>query len=413
MVKKIVGVLALFVILFLPGTSGSLSSALMDSLRGRFLIQTEANNEAWYADPTTDTIYYLGQAEDALYLMQELGLGISNANLDSLKGEGVHHGVLNEELSQQLSGHILLQVEDQGQPWYVWPENNERYYLGDASSVARSFTKLGLGISQETFQTLTFSKAYLISKETLALAERAVASETSGVQDKEVLEAMAANRLRKITDGNETVIAFELSSPLSTSNYGYLERGNHYAIVGGDFLSRSEYLASDIYLRLEASKDAQDLIDEVLEIQIALNFYHSDVNGYPLSNKEGDRIGTTGKTLITNPNGFYGTVKDPVVYHEINLPIENTVLTYYSDGLDYAITFTTLAKTEFFEAGKYTLTKNGIVAGHKAADKFKGEEVLCPLEFVPVCGVDGVTYSNKCQLDQAEIALASEGACKK
>lgn len=46
-----------------------------------------------------------------------------------------------------LNGRILLQVEDQGQAWYVNPLNSQRYYLGrpsDAYSVMRS---LGLGVS--------------------------------------------------------------------------------------------------------------------------------------------------------------------------------------------------------------------------------------------------------------------------
>jgi len=46
-----------------------------------------------------------------------------------------------------LNGRILLQVEDKGQAWYVYPVNGYRYYLGrpdDAFNVMRS---LGLGVS--------------------------------------------------------------------------------------------------------------------------------------------------------------------------------------------------------------------------------------------------------------------------
>jgi plastocyanin len=47
------------------------------------------------------------------------------------------------------------------------------------------------------------------------------------------------------------------------------------------------------------------------------------------------------------------------------------------------------------------------------ADKVKAEEkpVACTLDYVPVCGVDGVIYGNQCQLDAAKIDLDYLGEC--
>lgn len=59
-----------------------------------------------------------------------------------------------QSLGEKLSGRILLNVEGKGEAWYVYPEDNKRYYLGrpaDAFSVMR---ELGLGISEIDFQRI-------------------------------------------------------------------------------------------------------------------------------------------------------------------------------------------------------------------------------------------------------------------
>jgi hypothetical protein len=38
--------------------------------------------------------------------------------------------------------------------------------------------------------------------------------------------------------------------------------------------------------------------------------------------------------------------------------------------------------------------------------------VECTLDYVPVCGIDGITYGNKCMLDAAAIPLDYQGECK-
>ena len=56
---------------------------LTDRLKGKILLQVESNGEAWYINPDNSNRYYLGRPADAFSVMRELGLGISNKDFDS------------------------------------------------------------------------------------------------------------------------------------------------------------------------------------------------------------------------------------------------------------------------------------------------------------------------------------------
>jgi hypothetical protein len=58
--------------------------SLSTSLKGRILIQTEGKGEAWYVNPSDGKKYYLGRPADAFNLMRRFGLGISNKDFAAL-----------------------------------------------------------------------------------------------------------------------------------------------------------------------------------------------------------------------------------------------------------------------------------------------------------------------------------------
>ncbi len=58
-----------------------------------------------------------------------------------------------DNLTQRLSGKVLLQVEDKGQAWYFDPVAKKRAFLGRPSDAFRIMRELGLGVSEYDYQS--------------------------------------------------------------------------------------------------------------------------------------------------------------------------------------------------------------------------------------------------------------------
>ena len=196
---KIIRITILIIVLALSVCLSSLSAAEIDErLGGYIVLQVEQNGEAWYVHPDTLARYYLGRPQEAWQIMREQGIGISNANLQKIpigfvpqKGLDSDADGLGDDLEKSLGtsiflsdtdqdnfndkdeisrgfnplgsgnipldlkftakqvGKIFLQVEGNGEAWYVYPQDQKRYYLGrpeDAFSIMRAF---GQGISND------------------------------------------------------------------------------------------------------------------------------------------------------------------------------------------------------------------------------------------------------------------------
>lgn len=61
---------------------------MAERLKGRILLQVESRGEAWYVDPRAHSRVYLGRPADAFRIMQGLGLGISENLFSSFAGLG-------------------------------------------------------------------------------------------------------------------------------------------------------------------------------------------------------------------------------------------------------------------------------------------------------------------------------------
>ncbi|MDD4412584.1 MAG: hypothetical protein PHR00_02980 [Patescibacteria group bacterium] len=173
------------------------------NLLGRIVLQVESVGEAWYINPANSKRYFLGKADDAFQVMKRLSVGISSDKLSSIPvalmplngfdndGDGLADDLekalgtdpnkpdtdgdgftdtqevrggynpvnigkmpINNKLTNAQSGKILLQVESNGEAWYVYPTDKKRYYLGRPADAFFIMRELGLGISNADLATI-------------------------------------------------------------------------------------------------------------------------------------------------------------------------------------------------------------------------------------------------------------------
>jgi hypothetical protein len=231
-----------------------------------------------------------------------------------------------------------------------------------------------LGITNANIEQLETSDDYQESLLRLEAARIATSEFVPDVERIEESEAehrariqaeIQAGRIQAVPEGveNASVYRFELSSPLSTNQYGYLGRGVYYRSFAYGIMTSTEYQRSDLFLDIQGQEVAQQTLNGVKQIQSALELYLADITGYPLSSEDGDRIGIPGRTMLTNPNGFFGTESDTTVYLELNLPHYSEYPVIYrslESGQSYEIIFTLVTDVEGNQAGLYRATPAGI-----------------------------------------------------
>lgn len=109
---------------------------LAKRLKGYILLQVEFKGEAYYIYPDDSKKYYLGRPADAFNAMRKLGLGATHEFITS-------HTIYPDHVL----GKILLDVEDQGKAYYIYPKDKKAYYLGKPADAFKVMRDLGLGIT--------------------------------------------------------------------------------------------------------------------------------------------------------------------------------------------------------------------------------------------------------------------------
>jgi len=126
--------MVIFSIFFLPNIAGA--AEYSKEAAGYILLQVEDNGEAWYIYPINIKAYYLGRPVDAFKIMKDLSLGAK------------HDFISNTDIfPARLAGMILLDVEENGEAYYIYPKDLKKYYLGRPSDAFKIMRELGRGVS--------------------------------------------------------------------------------------------------------------------------------------------------------------------------------------------------------------------------------------------------------------------------
>jgi len=115
-----------------------------EDLSGKILLQVEEKGEAWYVYPKNSLRYYLGRPQDAFNIMRNLGLGAEHDFISS-----------TQVFPQRLSGMILLDVERNGEAYYVNPGDLKKYYLGRPSDAFNIMSRFGVGITNNNLAKIS------------------------------------------------------------------------------------------------------------------------------------------------------------------------------------------------------------------------------------------------------------------
>jgi len=140
--------LFIFLILFSP--LEVVAESLGQKLSGRILLDVEGDGEAWYVYPENNRRYYLGRPIDAFAVMRELGLGIDEYSFQQIADHNFKNVDGNLNLAKKLSGKIILQVEKNGEAWYVNPVDLKKYYLGRPTDAFEIMRELSLGVTKHS-----------------------------------------------------------------------------------------------------------------------------------------------------------------------------------------------------------------------------------------------------------------------
>jgi len=137
-----------FALAIISVVTDPIDPVLVARLKGRILLQVQSHGEAWYVNPDDGKRYYMSNGTEALAIMRKFALGITDKDLMGIPTSASPTNGTSA-IALRLRGKILLQVEHNGDAWYVNPLNAKRYFMGLPQDAYNLMRTLGLGITDQ------------------------------------------------------------------------------------------------------------------------------------------------------------------------------------------------------------------------------------------------------------------------
>lgn len=116
----------------------------------------ELDQNYWYIDPDTNKRFLLKDGKSVSHLLKNFGQGISNQSLNSILSKENNENV-DYKLSFEMRGKFLLQVEANGEAWYVNPLDNNRYFIANGKEGLETLKQLSLEIRADKLNSIAIT----------------------------------------------------------------------------------------------------------------------------------------------------------------------------------------------------------------------------------------------------------------
>lgn len=139
------------------------TSQLNNKYKGYVMLKAEDQGQLYYISPVSKKAYYIVIPKHTMQIIKGTGIGITNKDLEKIPVGGSCPPNIprcdkperhDQNYANKYKGYIFLQVEENGEAWYVYPKDGKRYYLGTPEEAYNIFADMAIGITNKDFDSL-------------------------------------------------------------------------------------------------------------------------------------------------------------------------------------------------------------------------------------------------------------------